>query len=423
MTSFDVWTIVVAILASVGCSLVGCFLVLKRMSLLGDAISHAVLPGIAFGFLLSGKITGMEIVLGAMAMGMLTTFLTQLLSKAVKVPEDASLGVVFTSLFALGVVLISVKARSVDLDPGCVLYGLIEMTPFDETDLFGWLVPTAVVTLGTTLCLVGASLFLLWKEFKLAAFNPELATSLGFSSSLLHYLLMALTAGVTVAAFEAVGSILVVAMLIVPAATAQLLTDRLRTMVLLASLLATLSSIVGYYAAMYWNTSVAGMMAVSIGCIFLLTLFMAPRYGLLSRALRQLRLGWRITSEDVLGTLFRAEESSGQGLSAKKLIPTRSQWYRSVILRYLRFHGLITRSQSNLSLTESGREKAIQLIRAHRLWEAYLQKNVELPADHLHAPAEKIEHYMGPELLERLASDLDHPVRDPHGREIPVRIR
>ncbi|HQR08498.1 MAG TPA: metal ABC transporter permease [Gemmatales bacterium] len=414
------WTILVGILAGVSCSLVGCYLVLRKMSLLGDAISHAVLPGIALGFLLSGKISGPAIVMGAMVMGLLTAYLTQALSKAVKVPEDASLGVVFTTLFALGVVLISVKARNVDLDPGCVLYGLIEFTPFDTTSVFRWEIPQAALTLGATTLFVLVAIILCWKELKLASFDPELSTSLGYPASLLHYFLMALTAGVTVAAFEAVGSILVVAMLIVPAATAQLLTDRLRTMLLVASLLATASAILGYWGGERWNTSVAGMMAVSAGGLFFIALMLAPKYGLVAKLVKQLGLTFRILREDVLGTLYRNQERHGIGLSGADLLPGQLTMVRWMTLKSLVRRQLVNSDQGTVSLTKAGQDRALQLVRAHRLWETYLQQNVALPADHLHAPAEKMEHYVGPVLLDSIAEDLHQPAQDPHGREIPA---
>lgn len=421
MNMIAFWTILVGILAGVSCSLVGCFLVLRKMSLLGDAISHAVLPGIALGFLLSGKISGPAIVVGAMVMGLLTAYLTQVLSNAVKVQEDASLGVVFTTLFALGVVLISVKARNVDLDPGCVLYGLIEFTPFDLTSIFGWEIPQAAMTLGVTTLFVLLVIILCWKELKLASFDPELSTSLGYPASLLHYLLMALTAGVTVASFEAVGSILVVAMLIVPAATAQLLTDRLKTMLLAASLVATVAAILGYWGGEWWNSSVAGMMAVSAGVLFFLALMLAPKYGLLARLIKQLGLTFRILREDVLGTLYRNQERHGLGLKGADLLPGKSSMLRWMTLRALLSRQLVKLDQGLVSLTTSGQDRALQLVRAHRLWETYLQQNIALPSDHLHAPAEKMEHYVGPVLLDTLAQDLRQPAHDPHGREIPVR--
>src|ERR1051325_5903308 len=135
MSAVAAWTIAVAILCRVPCAILGCYLVLRRMSLLGDAISHAVLPGLALAFLLTGSVSGWGMMIGAAVLGVLTAYLTQAVHKLADVPEDASMGVVFTSLFAVGVILITRVASQVDLDPGCVLYGLIEFAPFDTVDV------------------------------------------------------------------------------------------------------------------------------------------------------------------------------------------------------------------------------------------------------------------------------------------------
>jgi ABC-type Mn2+/Zn2+ transport system permease subunit len=419
------WTILAGALSGVSCAIVGCFLVLRRMSLLGDAISHAVLPGLVLGYLVSGQITGLPIVLGALLMGLLTAFLTQSVMKATRVPEDASLGVVFTALFAVGVIGINLFARQVDLDPGCVLYGLIEFIPAERADWFGWDIPREVPQLAYTLIIVVAVVALFWKEFKIASFDPELSTTLGYSSVLLHYLLMALVAAVTVASFRSVGSILVVAMLVVPAAAAHLLTDRLLPMLLWASMVAALSAMLGYAGAFHWNTSVAGMMAVAAGGLFGLALVFTPRHGLAAKAWRQLRLAVRIVREDLLGQLYRAEEARERGERGEagvgwaELVGGSRRFARRVAVRQLLRRGMVTAAEDEVRLTARGRERAVQLVRAHRLWESYLGEHAALPPDHLHAPAEKMEHYVGPGLLKELEKDLHQPVTDPHGRAIP----
>lgn len=415
MGSLSLWVILVGILASVGCSLVGCFLVLRRMSLLGDAISHAVLPGIAVGFIFSGSIHGAGIFLGALATGMLTAYLTQTLSRAVKVAEDASLGVVFTSLFALGVVLMH---QQVDLDPGCVLYGEIQYTDLQKVPFLGMNIPEPVIQLSGMLIVVLVIIFALWKEWKLASFDPELATALGFRANLLHYILMAITAGMTVAAFRSVGSILVVAMLIVPAATAQLLTHRLSTTLVVASLLGSFASVSGYALAVYWNTSVAGMMAVATGALFLLTFLLAPQHGIVAKLLKQLRLSLRISREDILGELYRLHEQ-GDDAVPRTSVASIVGLKPLISLRQLISQQYVEASGNTLRLTPLGSAQAQKLVRAHRLWETFLDKNVALPSDHLHAPAHKMEHYVGPDLMEDLAKDLDQPQADPHGRTIP----
>jgi manganese/zinc/iron transport system permease protein len=416
MGSLSLWVILVGILASVGCSLVGCFLVLRRMSLLGDAISHAVLPGIAVGFIFSGSIHGAGIFLGALATGMLTAYLTQTLSRAVKVAEDASLGVVFTSLFALGVVLMH---QQVDLDPGCVLYGEIQYTDLQKVPFLGMNIPEPVIQLSGMLIVVLFIIIVLWKEWKLASFDPELATALGFRANLLHYILMAITAGMTVAAFRSVGSILVVAMLIVPAATAQLLTHRLSTMLVVASLLGSFASVSGYALAVHWNTSVAGMMAVATGAVFLLTFLLAPQHGIVAKLLKQLRLSLRISREDILGELYRLHEQ-GQPAVPRTSIASIVGFKPQISLRQLISQQYVEAIGDTLRLTTQGSAQAQKLVRAHRLWETFLDKNVALPSDHLHAPAHQMEHYVGPDLMEDLAKDLDQPQADPHGRAIPT---
>lgn len=415
------WTIILGILASVPCAVLGCYLVLRRLSLLGDAISHAVLPGIAIGFLLSGQLMGPAIVIGAMVVGVLTAVFTRMLSTLGNVPEDASLGVVFTSLFAAGVLVISVAARDVDLDPGCVLYGLIELAPLDSVPMAGMEVPRS---LGSLLLVAGVTVgfvALLWKELLLVSFDEGLATAVGINAVVIHYALMAMVAGATVAAFEAVGSILVVAMLIVPAATAHLLTDRLSRMMFMAVGVAVLSSSLGYSGAVVSNSSVAGMMAVVSGALFTLAVILAPGQGMLGRVIARLGLTLRIAREDLLATLYRHEEDDSGRVEAARQVPSRAdRLVSSFALGQLRRWGDVRVSpDSSTELTDRGRAAARELVRAHRLWESYLNTHFDLPADHLHDPAERIEHFIGPGLRSELADLLDEPAADPHGRTIP----
>lgn len=422
-TGLAVWTIVVGALGNAACALLGCYLVLRRISLLGDAISHAILPGIAVAFLLAGRIAAVPMFLGAVVVGLLTAFLSQALSSFGRVSEDTSLGVVFTSLFALGVLLITNVAANVDLDPGCVLYGLIEFTPLDTVNLLGFEIPRAVLTLAPVLAVTIGFIALFWKELLISTFDAGLASAMGLSANVVHYLLMAMVAVVTVASFEAVGSILVIAMLIVPAATAHLLTDRLMWMLGIAVAIGVASSVLGYFGAVWWNTSVAGMMAVTVGAIFGLAVLLAPRHGVLVKLVRTLDLALRIRGEDVLAALYRREESHGEGEALPARDASRAagggNLGRLALMR-LRRQGLLTWVTTNaLGLTAMGRVAGHDLIRAHRLWEIYLYENFSLPLDHVHEPASRIEHYLGPDLREKLAAELASPPSDPHGRAIP----
>ena len=296
--NIDTWIVIIGMLAAGACALVGNFLVLRRMSMMGDAISHAVLPGLAIAFLVTGARASVTMFVGAAIVGVLTAVFTQWISRFGNVDRGASMGIVFTTLFAVGLLLIVQAADQVDLDPGCVLYGAIELTPLDvvwRPELLGAAleVPRAALVLAGVLLVNFLFVLIFFKELRISSFDPELATTMGINANLMHYLLMTLVAITTVAAFEAVGSIIVIAMLIVPAAAAHLLTDRLGVMVLLSFLLALLSAVLGHLSALvvpgwlgFESTSTSGMMAVMAGMIFTAVLFLAPRHGILVRRFR-----------------------------------------------------------------------------------------------------------------------------------------
>lgn len=290
---FDTWIVVVGSLCAAACALPGCFLVLRKMSMMGDAISHAVLPGLAIAFLVTGTRASVPMFLGAAAAGVLTALFTQWISRFGNVDRGAAMGIVFTTLFAIGLLLIRRAADHVDLDPGCVLYGAIELTPLDTVSVAGLAIPRAALVNGGALLVNLLVLGLLHKEFTISSFDPDLAGTLGFPPQFLHYLLMTLVATTTVAAFESVGSIIVIAMLVVPPATALLLTRNLRAMLLLSVGAAVLSALLGHIGALvvpgwfgFSSTTSSGMIALASGLLFLLTWLFAPEEGLLARRLR-----------------------------------------------------------------------------------------------------------------------------------------
>ncbi len=429
--ALDTWIVVAGVLCAVACALPGTFLMLRRMSMMGDAISHAVLPGLAIAFLFAESRNSVAMFLGAAAVGALTALLTQWVHRLGKVEESASMGVVFTALFALGLLLIVRAADHVDLDPGCVLYGAIELVPLDLVTLAGTEIPRAVLTLSAILFLNLLFVGLLYKELKISSFDPALATTLGIHAGLMHYLLMIVVAVTTVAAFESVGSILVIAMLIVPAATAHLLTDRLSLTLLLAAGIAAASAVLGHLGAIalppligFDDTSTSGMMAVMVGALFLLALLAAPRHGLLSRLLVRLALTLRITEEDVLGVLYRLEENGRAGDAPRIVRLMREARGASLLLSRaaladLRRRGEIDRRRAVVALTERGRTRARGLVRSHRLWEAYLEKHWNVAPERVHIAAERLEHVRDESIQRRLAERTDHAQLDPHGSAIP----
>jgi manganese/zinc/iron transport system permease protein len=412
---------VIGALVNASCAVLGCFLLLRRLSLLGDAISHAVLPGLAIGFLLTGSRAMLPMFLGAVVAGVLTAMLSETVQRLGNVRQDAALGVVFTSLFALGVILITGAAEHVDLDPGCVLYGAIELLPLDTSTLLGFEAPVRFWSLLIVSVLVVAFVSMLWKELKIVSFDPALAAAMGINAALVHYLLMGMVAGATVAGFEAVGSILVVAMLVAPAAAAHLLTDRLWVMIVLAVGHGVLAAVLGTLSAVWWNTSVAGMMAVAVGVQFAACVLIAPRYGLVSRWGRRAALSLRIIAEDALALLYRLMElHTVRGLTAREVTAALGGGLTvRCAVRLLRLRGEVKASTGGLALTQRGERKARQLVRAHRLWETYLAEHLGLASDHVHEPAERMEHYVTPPLQQALAEGLRETKLDPHGQPIP----
>ncbi len=275
------WIVLQASLVGVSSALVGNFLILRRLALVGDAISHSVLPGIVVAFMI-GHGDGPLVMFGAMLAGLLTTLGIEWISKNSRIKQDAAIGIVFTTLFAIGVILVSVAAHDVHIDAECILYGKLEQAAVFPADraISPQVIPAGVVA-GLSLLLV----VLFYKQLLVSAFDPTLAGSLGIRSGWVHYGLMAWLSVVVVSAFQAVGSIMVVAMLIVPGATAMLLSMRLPRVMLLSCLHAVLSSLVGYHLAMWLNCNASAAIVVTGMGFFCLAWMFSPSQGIVSQLL------------------------------------------------------------------------------------------------------------------------------------------
>ncbi|NQV29226.1 MAG: metal ABC transporter permease [Rhodopirellula sp.] len=445
-SEIDTWTALTAALAAMSCAVPGTFLVLRRQSMLGDALSHTVLPGIVAAFLAAYWLgivgphseggSTMQFVLlgGAVAAGLLTAFLTEAVQRFGRVENSAALGVVYTSLFALGLLLVRLYADDVHLDADCVLFGAVEtvvLNTVGDSD-----VPTAAVLNG---CVLVANLLMLtvcFKELRLTTFDPDLAASLGLNATLVHYLLMAITSVTLVAAFQSVGAILVITVLIVPPVTAFLLAERLHVMIALALAIAGSSAVLGHALALWTpdaifgslgfttvdDSSTAGMTAIVCGFFFGLAFLFSPRRGVVVQSVRQSMLGFRILCEDCLGILYRGEESSTDGAAASFLnVSVLGTWRGRLACWRLSWQGFVTSGGDGWSLTASGREHAEHLVRSHRLWESYMARHFALPDDHLHEAAHRVEHFLDVPMVDQLEQELDQPGLDPHGRAIPGR--
>ena len=270
LSADELWVLATCAACSAACAIPGVFLMLSRKSLLADGISHSALAGIAMAFVISGTRNPLYMLIGAMMSGLLTAWGSSVLAKRAHIKPDAALGIVFTTLFSIGVIIISAKARQIDLDPGCVLYGVPEFIPFHTSRIFDRDIPTSFIWLSGILITNVVLCSIFWKELKLVTFDPLLATTLGFNVKAVNLALLFVTTATIVLSFEALGSILVVAVLVAPAACAYLLSNRLTTVVILAPLIGISSTVLGFYGALALNTSVAGMIAVAAGGMFVL---------------------------------------------------------------------------------------------------------------------------------------------------------
>jgi len=409
------WVLAMGVAVTVGCAILGCFLILRGKALLGDAISHALLAGLAGAFLLSGSRGVVFMLTGAIVAGLLTVVLIEAVHRHSRVKEDAAMAVVFSALFALGVVLITRFTSGVDLDAQCVLYGEIEGS---------WLRPETVWTMVIVTCLVIIGVVLTFKELEITSFDPVTATTIGIPAGLVHYGLMSAVSVTVVAGMEAVGAILVVTMLIAPGATAYLLTDNLKRMLLLASVCGAISAVCGYHLALWWDCSTAGAMSVVAVSLFVTALLASPTQGVVLRALRRAQLAANIARENMLSAVYTLQTPG----TDRHSVPIRAITEKLRLLpatidrtcRRLQRQGWLDRTDDKVvSLTHKGDDLARRIVRAHRLWEAYLVNQMGVAEDHAHPDAERIEHLLGERLLDQLDDLLGHPSLDPHGRIIP----
>ena len=262
------WIIVTGFLVASSTGMLGNLLLLRKMSMMGDALSHAVLPGIVVAYLISGSRASIPLFVGAIVMGVLTTFLIQFFSSKGKMQSDAAMGTVFTFLFAVGVILVTKFAGEADIDADCVLHGELAFVPLQTSSFLGLGVPAPVWTLLGLLAVIQIIFWTGYKGWLITSFNPEYAQSVGIRTVLWHYSLMAATSVATVVSFESVGAILVIAFLVVPAATAYLLTDKLPLMTIIILIHGLVSSTLGYFISDALEASISGSIAVMSFILF-----------------------------------------------------------------------------------------------------------------------------------------------------------
>ena len=355
----------IASIVAVACALPGVFLVLRRMAMMSDAISHTVLLGIVIAFFITKTLNSPLLLIGAALMGVITVSLVELLNRTRLVREDAAIGLVFPAIFSIAVILISRFAGDVHLDTDAVLLGELAFAPFNRIRLGGIDVgPEALFTSGGILVLNILFIVLFYKELKLATFDPALAAALGFAPAILHYALMTLVSLTAVGSFDAVGSVLVVAFMIAPPAAAYMLTDRLSRMLLYSACIGIISAVSGYWLAHGLDASIAGSMATMTGVSFLTAYLLAPERGLIAQARRRQKQRTEfaltmLTMHIAHHTATREVEQENKVVRLHEHLKWSPRFAAEIVSTAERI-GLVQQSKGLLVLTESGLKRAQQ---------------------------------------------------------------
>ena len=408
-----------SMLLGISCGLLGSFIIVRRMALVGDALSHAVLPGVALGFLWNVSKDPVAIFVGATIAGLLGTVVVRWITDTTRLKEDTALGLVLATFFAVGICLIGMIQRL----PTGNKAG-IDKILFGQAAYLG-AADVRLMAIVTAFVIVVLALF--YKEFLITSFDSGFARAAGVPAQAIHYALMLLLAFAVVIALQAVGVVLVSAMLITPAAAAYLLTDRLHRMLWLAALFGLVAGALGCFASFLGpNFPTGPFMVLSATAVFGMAFLFGPRHGVVSRWLRQRSRAQRIQRENTLKAIYQvleARDFKGESVSLRELAERRRETVEEAAMQSadLRRHGLATiHDEGNaVAVTPEGWQLACAIVRNHRLWELYLTNAAQIAADHVHEDAEKIEHVLGDEVVRELERRLAYATHDPHGRPIP----
>ncbi len=366
MSSAQIEIQLIASIVAIACAIPGTFLVLRKMALISDAISHSILPGLVLGFFITHDLNSPLLIIMAALSGVVTVVLVEFIQKTKLVKEDTAIGLVFPVLFSIGVIMIAKNANDVHLDTDAILLGELAFAPFDRFLVDGLdLGPKSLWIIGTILLITIGLLFAFFKELKISTFDAGLATALGFSPIMIHYGLMSVASITIVGSFDAVGAILVVALMIAPAATAYLLTDNLKRMLGLSVLFGVFSAIAGYWLAHWLDASISGSMTTILGIVFLMVYLFAPKRGLISVLYRNKQQQIEVSLLTFLLHLNNHKEISERHINhLNEHINWRRVKSKSVLDLALK-NNMIIIDDSVISLTDKGKnftDKAIDYI-------------------------------------------------------------
>ena len=420
------YAVFASLLLGTCCGLLGSFIVVRKLALMGDTLSHAVLPGVALGFLWSLSKDPWAIFIGATIAGLLGSVVVHWIHTTTHIKEDSAMGLVLSGFYAIGICLFTmIQHLPTGNKAGLDKFMFGQAAAISSSDL----TMIAIVTAAAVVLII-----IFYKEFLVTSFDSNFASALGLPARFIHYLLMLLLAFSVVIGLQAVGIVLVSAMLITPAATSFLLTDRMHLMLIYSSLFGMTAGVLGAFFSYLGNSLPTGpFMIVSASGLFALALLFGRRYGIIPRWLRQLNKDRRIQIENTLKAVYQIREKADfreDGVSVQQLGEQRNLPLIEIskeVKRLVR-ERFVTLGEQEMDefhqnrviyLTPSGWGNACRIVRNHRLWELYLTESVHYSPDHVHDDAEEIEHVLGENIVRDLERKLNFPTMDPHGKLIP----
>lgn len=353
----------VLLVTALATSMLGVFLVLKGQAMTTDAISHTILLGIVLAFFMTNDLRSPLLIIGATVIGLITVYLIELVTASRLMKQDAAIGIVFTALFAIAVILVSRYADDIHLDIDVVLMGQVLFAPLNRIDILGISMPYALVQL--TIILIINSLFVLicYKELKLTSFDPVYATFAGFSTTIIYYILMSLVSITAVTAFDAVGSILVISFFVAPAATAYLITKRLSHMIWISLLVASFNSILGCLFGYYTDISISGSVA-TLSLITFLAVFFFNKNGMINKVVKNRKQAHDFTTAVILQAFYEHKQLSLEYISETFNLHDKTVTYQ---LNMLKSRNYIDLQNNKYHLTTDGKKYATDLLKKYDL--------------------------------------------------------
>lgn len=413
------YVVIGSLLLTSSSAIVGTFTFLKKKALVGDAVAHAVLPGICLAFMLSGEKNPVILILGAFLTGWLSLILIDVISAKSKLKEDTAIGLILSVFFGIGIFMLTIIQKS----------GNAAQTGLDQF-LFGKaasLVGDDLIAFAVIAVILIASVWFFFKEFTLLAFDEDFAATLGLPVRAIELLLTTLTVLAVVVGIQAVGVVLMAAMLITPAAAARFWTHKITTMIWLAAIFGSVSGLAGAYISYIAPSMPTGpWIVVVISTIAFISFFLAPGRGIIYRVRTQRRIKRQINDENILKALYHLGEEGKEFYEKRTVeeILSKRKFEPQVLkagLKRLKKDGYLKNENGYWFFTRAGKHKGQRTVKLHRLWELYLTQYLRIAPDHVHDDADTIEHILTPELEARLEKLLNYPKVDPHQSEIPYR--